>query len=187
MSREYPDRPIAGVGVVVLRDDQVLMIRRGREPRLGQWSIPGGKQKLGETWLETAAREVREETGVEIDVIGIVDVVDAIVRDGDPPRPGTADDGTEGVGLAAANDDAKANVTALHETAHGEAPRVRYHYTLVDCAAVWTGGDPVAGGDAAHAEWWPLDRIDELSLWSETVRIITEAAAIAAAGRPARS
>jgi 8-oxo-dGTP diphosphatase len=184
MSREYPDRPIAGVGVVVLRGAQVLMIRRGREPRIGQWSIPGGKQELGETWQETAVREVLEETGVEIDVIGIVDVVDAIVRDGDPPRPGTADDGTEGVGLTAANDDST-NVTALHDTPPQNAQRIRYHYTLIDCAAVWTGGDPVAGGDAAHAEWWPLDRIDELSLWSETVRIITEAAALAAAGRPA--
>ena len=53
MSREYPDRPIAGVGVVVLREDRVLMIRRGREPRMGQWSIPGGKQEVGETWRET--------------------------------------------------------------------------------------------------------------------------------------
>ncbi len=174
MSREYPQRPVAGVGVVVLREDQVLMIRRGREPRKGQWSIPGGKQELGETWHDTAIREVLEETGIEIDVIGIVDVVDAIVRDGDPPRPGTADDGTEGIGLAMANDDA---------ATPNDPQRIRYHYTLIDCAAVWTGGDPVAGGDAAHAEWWPLDRIGELSLWSETVRIITEAAALAAATR----
>lgn len=177
MSREYPDRPIAGVGVVVLRDDQVLMIRRGREPRMGQWSIPGGKQELGETWRETAKREIREETGVEIDVIGIVDVVDAIIRDGDPPRPGTAEDSTEGVGLAVHDSDG-ANVIPLHDQ-----PRVRYHYTLIDCAALWTSGEPVAGSDAAHAEWWPLDRLDELSLWSETVRIITVAAALATAAR----
>ncbi len=167
MSREYPDRPIAGVGVVVLRDDQVLMIQRGREPRIGQWSIPGGKQRLGESWRETAAREVREETGVEIEVLGIVDVVDAIIRDGDPPRPGTK---------APANDDGPGNVTPLHD-------RVRYHYTLVDCAALWTAGEPVAGGDAAHAEWWSLDRLDELSLWTETIRIITEAAELAVASR----
>jgi 8-oxo-dGTP diphosphatase len=166
-AREYPDRPIAGVGVVVLKNDQVLMIRRGREPRLGQWSIPGGKQKIGEAWRETAAREVREETGVEIEVLGLIDVVDAIVRDGDGPRPGTDDPEPR-----AANDD----------TAEDE-PRVRYHYTLVDCAALWTEGEPVAGGDAAHAEWWPLSRLDELSLWTETVRIITEAAALAAAAR----
>jgi 8-oxo-dGTP diphosphatase len=172
MSREYPDRPISGVGVVVLRDNQVLMIRRGREPRIGQWSIPGGKQRLGETWRETAAREVREETGVEIEVIGIVDVVDAIIRDGDPPRPGTDE------AVAAANDDGPGNVTPLHDPV-----RVRYHYTLVDCAAHWTGGDPVAGSDAAEAAWWPLDRLDELSLWTETIRIITEAAAMAEARR----
>ena len=168
MSREYPDRPIAGVGIVVLRDNQVLMIQRGREPRRGQWSIPGGKQRLGETWRETAAREVREETGVEIEVVGIVDVVDAIIRDGDRPRPGTDE--------AAANDDEPDNVTPLHDP-------VRYHYTLVDCAARWTEGEPVAGGDAAEAAWWPLDRLDELSLWTETIRIITEAAAMAAARR----
>ena len=184
MSREYPARPIAGVGVVVLRDDQVLMIRRGREPRIGQWSIPGGKQELGETWQETAVREVREETGVEIDVIGIVDVVDAIVRDGDPPRPGTSKDGTEGVGLAATPDNAANDDTAIDDSNVTPLPaRIRYHYTLVECAAVWTGGEPMAGGDAAHTEWWPLDRIDELSLWSETIRIITEAAALASAGR----
>ncbi len=156
MSREYPDRPIAGVGVVVLKDDSVLMIRRGKPPRDGQWSIPGGKQKLGETWRTTAVREVGEETGVEIEVIGLIDVVDAIVREGDPLPPGVRPAATEA----------------------DSSKRVQYHYTLVDCAAVWTGGDVQAGGDAAHAEWWPLARLDELPLWSETVRIITEAAAL---------
>ena len=165
--REYPDSPISGVGVVVLKGDHVLMIRRGHEPRMGQWSIPGGKQELGETWRETAVREVLEETGVDIDVIGIVDVVDAIVRDGDGPRPGT-----RSIKIPAANDD--------QDLADADNRRVRYHYTLVDCAAHWTGGEPVAGSDAAHAEWWPLDRLDELDLWTETVRIITEAAALSA-------
>jgi len=155
MSREYPDRPIAGVGIVVLKDDAVLMIRRGKPPRDGQWSIPGGKQKLGETWRTTAVREVAEETGVEIEVIGLVDVVDAIVRDGDTLAPGERP-------APVAND----------------SRPILYHYTLVDCAAVWTGGEVQAGSDAAHAEWWPLDRLGELPLWSETVRIITEAVVI---------
>lgn len=170
--REYPDSPISGVGVVVLRGNEVLMIRRGREPRIGQWSIPGGKQELGETWRETAAREVREETGVEIEVIGVVDVVDAIVRDGDPARPGTG-----GLRIPAANDDQSVAI---------EDRRVRYHYTLVDCAAHWTEGEAMAGGDAAHAEWWPLDRLDELELWTETVRVIRAAAELARA-RPRKT
>ncbi len=80
-SREYPDRPWVGVGVVVWRGDRVLLIRRGKAPRLGQWSLPGGAQSVGETVFETAVREVREETGLEVVPTGIVTVVDAITPD----------------------------------------------------------------------------------------------------------
>ena len=83
MSREYPDRPFVGVGVVVWRGDNVLLIQRGKPPRIGAWSLPGGAQELGETVRETAVREVREETGVEIDVTHLIDVVDTITRDKD--------------------------------------------------------------------------------------------------------
>lgn len=81
MSREYPDRPVVGVGVVVLDAGKVLLIRRGKPPRQGQWSLPGGGQKLGETVFEAAAREVREETGLDVEVLGLVDVVDSIRND----------------------------------------------------------------------------------------------------------
>lgn len=81
MSREYPDRPVAGVGAIVIADGRVLLIRRGGPPRDGQWSLPGGAQELGETFAEACAREVREETGLTIEVLGIVDAVDSIVRD----------------------------------------------------------------------------------------------------------
>jgi len=81
MNRQYPERPIVGVGVVVWRGDQVLLIRRGKPPRQGGWSLPGGAQKLGETVFETARREVREEAGLDIDVIDTVAVVDSINRD----------------------------------------------------------------------------------------------------------
>ncbi len=79
--RRYPDRPFVGVGVVVWRDRQVLLIKRGKPPRQGQWSLPGGVQKLGETVFETARREIREETGLEIEVIDTVAVIDSIQRD----------------------------------------------------------------------------------------------------------
>ena len=82
-SREYPDRPWVGVGVIVWRGDRVLMIRRGKAPRLGQWSLPGGAQSVGETVFETAVREVREETGLAVEPTGIVTVVDAITPDAD--------------------------------------------------------------------------------------------------------
>ena len=83
MPREYPKLPLVGVGAVVLRVDRVLLIRRAKPPRQGEWSLPGGLQKLGETVFEAAAREVMEETGVAIRPLGIVDVVDLIERDGE--------------------------------------------------------------------------------------------------------
>ena len=83
MDRHYPDRPFVGVGVVVLRGEEVLLIQRGKQPRRGQWSLPGGVQELGETVHEAGSREVMEEAGVEIEIIGLVDVIDAIRRDGE--------------------------------------------------------------------------------------------------------
>ncbi|QCN98952.1 NUDIX domain-containing protein (plasmid) [Azospirillum argentinense] len=79
--REYPDRPWVGVGAVVWRGDRVLLIRRGRPPRMGQWSLPGGAQSVGETVFETAAREVLEETGLHVVPTEVVTVVDAMTLD----------------------------------------------------------------------------------------------------------
>jgi len=79
---DRPGRPIIGVGSVVFNSAaRVLLVRRAKPPKAGHWSLPGGRQKLGETAPETAAREVREETGLEIDLVGLLDVVDFIDRD----------------------------------------------------------------------------------------------------------
>lgn len=79
-----PQRPTIGVGVVVLRPGQtgpeVLLIRRGKPPRQGEWSIPGGKQEWGETLAEAAHREIWEETGVKIADLRLIDVVDGLMR-----------------------------------------------------------------------------------------------------------
>jgi ADP-ribose pyrophosphatase YjhB (NUDIX family) len=81
LSREYPDRPIVGIGVVVCRDGKVLLIRRGKPPRLGQWSLPGGGQMLGETVEAAARREVLEETGLTLRHVELLTVVDLIEND----------------------------------------------------------------------------------------------------------
>ena len=83
MSREYPVRPIVGVGVVVWHGDRVLLVRRGKPPRWGQWSLPGGAQQLGETVAEAARREVKEEVGLDVALGDIVATVDLIERDPD--------------------------------------------------------------------------------------------------------
>ncbi|MBI1777420.1 MAG: NUDIX hydrolase [Proteobacteria bacterium] len=79
--REYPSRPWVGIGVVVLRRSEVLLVQRGKPPRLGQWGLPGGAQHVGETVFEAASREVLEETGVEIEPKAIVTAIDSISRD----------------------------------------------------------------------------------------------------------
>ena len=78
---DYPNRPLIGVGVVVFKDDRVLLIRRGKPPRQGDWSLPGGRQRLGERIEEAARREVAEEAGLEVAVGPLLDVVDSITRD----------------------------------------------------------------------------------------------------------
>jgi len=80
-SREYPDRPVVGVGVVVWWDDRFLLVRRGKPPNQGQWSLPGGAQQLGETVFEAARREIMEEAALDVKILGLVDVVDGIQVD----------------------------------------------------------------------------------------------------------
>lgn len=83
MSRLYPSQPIVGVGIVICRNRKVLLIRRGKPPREGQWSLPGGAQELGETVFDAAKREAKEETGLDIKVLGLIDVVDSIRKEDD--------------------------------------------------------------------------------------------------------
>lgn len=138
MTRAYPDRPVAGIGVLVWRGDELLLVERGRPPRQGEWSLPGGAQELGETLFEGAVREVLEETGLTVVPTGIVTAVDIIDRDADG--------------------------------------RVRYHYTLIDIAAEWQGGEAVPGDDAAAVRWARLDEIDGLVRSDLTRRVIRQAA-----------
>jgi 8-oxo-dGTP diphosphatase len=73
-----PPRPVPCVGVVCLRGPEVLLIRRGKPPRMGEWSIPGGRMEMGETVTAAALRELHEETGVEAELLGLIEVLDHI-------------------------------------------------------------------------------------------------------------
>ena len=83
MSREYPPRPIVGIGVAVLRPGAVLLVRRGTPPNVGAWSLPGGAQELGETAEAAARRELLEETALQTGPLLLAANVDSIHRDPD--------------------------------------------------------------------------------------------------------
>lgn len=128
--------PVPAVGVVCLRGDSVLLIRRGTAPRRGEWSLPGGRIEPGERAIEAGLRELREETGVEAQIVGLVDVIDGLF------------------------------------------PEAGRHYVLIDYAARWVSGEPVAGDDALEARFVALDQVDALIDWSETRRVIRRAVAM---------
>jgi 8-oxo-dGTP diphosphatase len=81
VQREYPQTPLVGVGAVVVHEDRVLLVRRGSEPLKGHWTLPGGLLELGESVVEGVAREVREETGLSVEPIELVELVDRIHRE----------------------------------------------------------------------------------------------------------
>ncbi len=79
--RKYPDRPLVGVGAVVFRNDEVLLVQRGREPAYGLWSLPGGLVKVGESLEAAVRREVLEETGVLVKAVDVIACLDRVIAD----------------------------------------------------------------------------------------------------------
>lgn len=80
-SREYPERPIVAVGGVVIHNSHVLLIRRGQPPLEGRWSIPGGILEVGETIAEGIERELKEETGIQVRVLDLIEICEKVLRD----------------------------------------------------------------------------------------------------------
>jgi 8-oxo-dGTP diphosphatase len=79
--RRYPKRPLIGVGALILQRDRILMAQRGKEPLKGWWSLPGGALETGEALEDAVRREVREETGLEIRPLGVLEIFERIIRD----------------------------------------------------------------------------------------------------------
>ena len=82
-SRQYPERPIVGVGAVIVEAGKVVLVKRRYEPLAGRWSLPGGTLEVGETLETGVAREMREETGLDVEVGPVIEVFDRIILDAD--------------------------------------------------------------------------------------------------------
>jgi 8-oxo-dGTP diphosphatase len=120
------------VGVICFRGREVLIIQRGKAPRLGDWSIPGGRLEWNEPVKTCALRELMEETGVRAELLGLVDVIDGFFGEG-------------------------------------------RHYVLIDYAARWIEGEPVAGDDAADARFMPVAEAIAMVQWEATKQVIRDA------------
>jgi len=86
MQREFPSAPLVGVGAVIVEAGRVLLVRRGTEPLKGHWSLPGGLVELGEGLLSAVVREVREETGLVVEPVELIELLDRIHREADRVR-----------------------------------------------------------------------------------------------------
>jgi 8-oxo-dGTP diphosphatase len=86
IEREFPSAPLLGVGAVVVQDGRVLLVRRGTEPLKGHWTLPGGLLEVGEALTAGVIREVREETGLDVEPVELIELLDRIHREGDRVR-----------------------------------------------------------------------------------------------------
>jgi 8-oxo-dGTP diphosphatase len=148
MAREYPDRPVVGVGGVVIHNDRALLIRRGSEPLRGQWSIPGGTLELGETLQQGVARELLEETGLEVKVLDLIEVFDRIFS-----NPGN--------GSSAAQE---------------KGPR--FHFVIADYLCERLSGEARAASDVTDVAYAAENELPDYHLTETAIRVLRAAFAM---------
>ncbi len=148
--REYPDQPVVGVGGVVVADGRALLIRRGSEPLKGEWSIPGGTLEVGEKLTDGVARELREETGLEVNVLELIEVFERIFE-GDAHGPAVP----------------------------ARDARPKYHFVIVDYLCEAVGGTPRPGSDVTDLAWVTEDDLSRYNLTVAATRVLRKAFAMA--------
>jgi 8-oxo-dGTP diphosphatase len=149
-SREYPERPLVGVGGVVVDNGRALLIRRASEPLRGEWSIPGGMLELGETLEEGVARELLEETGLQVRVLQLIEVFERIVYAAN--GGGTGGDGID--------------------------RHPRFHYVIADYLCERITGEHAAASDVTDVEFAREDDLERFRLSETALRILHKAFAM---------
>ncbi len=174
VQREYPEQPVVGVGGVVIADGRALLIRRGSEPLKGQWSIPGGTLELAETLAEGVRRELREETGLEVCVLELIEVFERIF-----PEPPAARDHPGGL---------HQKIKPDGQDNFGRAGQPRYHFVILDYLCEVVSGAPRPGGDVTDVAFVREEDLARYNLTPAATRVLRKAFAMTrarAAKRPA--
>jgi 8-oxo-dGTP diphosphatase len=146
-TREFPELPMVGVGGVVIDGERVLLVRRGTEPARGEWSIPGGLLEVGETLAEGVVRELREETGLTVRVLELIEALDRIFMD--------------------SQEDQRAR--------DGLRPRPRYHYVILDYLCEVLTGQPTISEEITDLAFVREDELEGYHLAPATTRVLRKA------------
>jgi ADP-ribose pyrophosphatase YjhB (NUDIX family) len=155
--REYPEHPMVGVGGVVIDNGRALLIRRAGPPLQGEWSIPGGLLEVGETIEEGIARELAEETGLDVRVVELIEVFERIF----PAPPGA-------------------------NGAPPDPKRPQYHFVILDYLCELRGGTLAAGSDASEFAWARADELAKFNVTVAVNRVLRKAFALAEARAAAK-
>jgi len=172
--REYPALPVVGVGGVVIAGDTTLLIRRGHEPLKDQWSIPGGALELGETISAGLAREMLEETGLEVRVGELIEVFERIIDEAEP-NPALSPNAKSRARRQRARG-ARAKPTRARKSL-----RPRYHFVILDYLCEPIGGSLRAGSDVTDARFVREKDLPQYGLTDTALRVLRKAFGIARA------
>jgi 8-oxo-dGTP diphosphatase len=164
--REFPEWPLVGVGGVVIDQDRALLVRRAREPALGEWTIPGGLLEVGETLAAGVERELREETGLIVRAVELIEALERIFSDSGEIRSGPdaprVDSPSQEVGRS-----------------FGIRARPRYHYVILDYLCERVSGEPAISAEISDLAFVREEDLASYALTPAATRVLHKAFAMA--------
>jgi ADP-ribose pyrophosphatase YjhB (NUDIX family) len=172
--REFPEWPLVGVGGVVIDQDRALLVRRAREPALGEWTIPGGLLEVGETLTAAVEREILEETGLTVRVVELIEALERIFSDSGEIRPDLTIEP-----LPSASQEVSRTL--------GTRPRPRYHYVILDYLCERVSGEPSIHTEISDVAFVREEELGNYALTPAATRVLHKAFAMSRSRTGARN